>query len=78
MFLIHFYDKKWFISYVRIFVRYIFLNGSLKLGVPIVTNIDQTEFEDKNPKYFADLQQGVYIYFFIIRRWQIFNWIQPW
>ena len=60
------------------FVRYIFLNGSLKLGVPIVTNIDQTEFEDKNPKYFADLQQGVYIYFFIIRRWQIFNWIQPW
>ena len=29
MFLIHFYDKKWFISYVRIFVRYIFLNGSL-------------------------------------------------
>ena len=25
-----FYDKKWFISYVRIFVRYIFLNGSLE------------------------------------------------
>ena len=22
-------------------------------------------FEDKNPKYFADLQQGVYIYFLL-------------
>ena len=30
------------------------LNGSLKLGVPIVTNIDLEAFEDKNPKYFAD------------------------
>jgi hypothetical protein len=29
MFFIPFYDKKWFISYIRIFVRYIFLNGSL-------------------------------------------------
>ena len=37
----------------------------MKLGVPIVTNIDQTAFEDKNPKYFADLQQGAYIYFLL-------------
>ena len=40
-------------------------NGSLKLGVPIVTNIDLEAFEDKNPKYFADLQQGAYIYFLL-------------
>ena len=41
------------------------LNGSLKLGVPIVTNIDQTAFEDKNPKYFADLHHGANIYFLL-------------
>lgn len=41
------------------------LNGSLELGVPIVTNIDQTTFEDKNPKYFADLHHGTYIYFLL-------------
>ena len=40
-------------------------NGSLKLGVPIVTNIDLAAFEDKNPKYFADLHHGAYIYFLL-------------
>ena len=43
------------------------LNGSLKLGVPIVTNIVQTAFEDKNPKYFADLHHGANIYFLLYR-----------
>ena len=42
-----------------------FLNGSLKLGVPIVTNIDLAAFEDKNPKYFADLHHGTNIYFLL-------------
>ena len=51
-------------DYMIINVEYL-LNGSLKLGVPIVTNIDQGAFEDKNPKYFADLQQGAYIYFLL-------------
>lgn len=41
------------------------LNGSLKLGVPIVTNIDLKAFEDKNPKYFADLHHGINIYFLL-------------
>ena len=41
------------------------LNGSLKLGVPIVTNIDLEAFEDKNPKYFADLHHGTNIYFLL-------------
>ena len=42
-----------------------YLNGSLKLGVPIVTNFVHTEFEDKNPKYFADLHHGANIYFLL-------------
>lgn len=41
------------------------INGSLKLNVPIVTNTDMAAFEDKNPKYFANLQQGTYIYFLL-------------
>ena len=41
------------------------ISGSLELGVPIVTNIDQTAFEDKNPKYFADLHHGTNIYFLL-------------
>lgn len=41
------------------------LNGSLKLNVPIVVNMDTLAFEDKNPKYFANLQHGIYIYFLL-------------
>ena len=41
------------------------LNGSLKLNIPIVVNMDVLAFEDKNPKYFANLQQGIYIYFLL-------------
>ena len=43
-----FYDKKWFISYVRIFVRYIFLNGSLKIKIVQWTPYcPRTDFADK-------------------------------
>ncbi len=41
------------------------INGSLKLNIPIVVNMDVLAFEDKNPKYFANLQQGIYIYFLL-------------
>lgn len=46
------------------FVRYFFLNGSLKINIPLVVKyIDDTKMTSQNPKYFADLQSGVFVYF---------------
>lgn len=48
------------------FVRYIFLNGSLKINIPLVVKyIDDTKMTSQNPKYFADLQSGVFVYFLV-------------
>lgn len=48
------------------FVRYIFLNGRLKINIPLVVKyIDDTKMTSQNPKYFADLQSGVFVYFLV-------------
>lgn len=48
------------------FVRYIFLNGSLKTNIPMVVKyIDDAEMLNKDPKYFCDLQPGAFVYILI-------------
>lgn len=48
------------------FVRYIFLNGSLKTNIPMVVKyIYDAEMLNKDPKYFCDLQPGVFVYILI-------------
>lgn len=40
------------------------LNGRLKINIPLVVKfIDDTKITSQNPKYFADLQSGVFVYF---------------
>ena len=53
--------KKWFISYVRIFVRYIFLNGSLnnRLAVPSFATTDTTTISDIKDYIFKNLNRGI-------------------
>lgn len=42
------------------------LNGSLKINIPLVVKfIDDTKITSQNPKYFADLQSGVFVYFLV-------------
>ena len=42
------------------------LNGSLKINIPLVVKfIDGTKITSQNPKYFADLQSGVFVYFLV-------------
>lgn len=41
-------------------------NGSLKINIPLVVKfIDDTKITSQNPKYFADLQSGVFVYFLV-------------
>lgn len=42
------------------------INGSLKINIPLVVKfIDDTKITSQNPKYFADLQSGVFVYFLV-------------
>ena len=42
------------------------LNGSLKTNIPLLVKyIDDTKMVSQNPKYFADLQQGMFVYFLL-------------
>ncbi len=43
-----------------------YINGSLKINIPLVVKfIDDTKITSQNPKYFADLQSGVFVYFLV-------------
>lgn len=56
----------YFVLYIELLFGDVGLNGSLKINIPLVVKfIDDTKITSQNPKYFADLQSGVFVYFLV-------------